>query len=265
MAARIAPVHLLWTGGWDSTFELLRQLFVHRTRVVPIYLIDSRRRSHGIEMRSMDRIRERITGLDAQAGTRLMPTWLGQVDRVAPDAAVTAAFMRLQRRFGIGSQYEWLARFCVQHRLDGVVLGYEDGRFGSQRVLCDTMEEVSEWGDRVYRVRADAADDVLTVFGRYLLPLYDWTKRDMARVVDAEGWRSVMVETWFCHRPVGEVPCARCHPCIQTIDAGLGWRISPARRALGLLQRAAIDRPRDFLRPVAHALRAAAADRRGMH
>lgn len=255
MTSEVQLTHLLWTGGWDSTFELLRQLFVHRASVVPIYLIDETRRSRDVEMRAMDRIRERIAALDADAGARLAPTWFARVDEVHRDETISDAFRRLEREYRIGSQYDWLARFCLQHGLDNVVLSYEDGRFGSQRVLRNAVVEEPWQGRHVHRVRTTASPDIVAVFGRYVLPLFEWTKRDMMREVDERGWRPVMTETWFCHRPVGDAPCARCSPCKQTIEAGLGWRIPAQRRAIGMLQRAAIDTPKRVARPVLRALR----------
>lgn len=31
------PVKMLWTGGWDSTFQLLELLFVQKSEVIPYY------------------------------------------------------------------------------------------------------------------------------------------------------------------------------------------------------------------------------------
>lgn len=262
MRARSNPdLRLLWTGGWDSTFELLRELIVQRRCVEPIYLVDEARRSRQIEMRAMDRIRARLGMMDADAAARLKPTWFARVGDVAYDERITAAFQRLERDFHIGTQYDWLARFCAEHGLDHVVMGFENGRQGAHGVLRDAVDEGRWTGGRVHRVRADAlGSDVGLVFGRYVFPLFERTKRDMAHEVDERGWRPLMLETWFCHRPVGDQPCARCHPCVQAIRAGLGWRIPPRTRVLGLVQRTAIDAPRRIARPLVHAIRDAASD-----
>jgi hypothetical protein len=251
-----APIRLLWTGGWDSTFQLLVHVLVDRAPVEPIYLVDTRRQSRSIEIRAMDRIRARMVELDPDARTRLRPTWYAPVESVRPDDAVTAAFDRLVRTHRIGAQYDWLARFCVEHELDDVVMGFENGRHGAHGVLRDAVGEGAWQRGAVHRVRRDALQsDVGVVFGRYVFPLFERTKRDMAAEVDRRGWRPIMLETWFCHRPVGTEPCARCHPCVQAIHAGLGWRIPPHRRAIGLLQRATIDTGKRMARPVVHAMR----------
>lgn len=264
--ANVAPIRLLWTGGWDSTFQLLVHVLVERRAVEPIYLVDSRRRSRAAEVRAMERIRDGIAELDAEAGARLRPTRYAPIESIRPDAAVTAAHARLVRTHRIGSQYDWLARFCAEQELDDVVMGFEDGRHGAHGVLRDAVGEGDSPLGRVHRVRRDALDaDVGIVFGRYVFPLFERTKRDMALEVDRRGWRGLMVETWFCHRPIGDEPCARCHPCIQTIRAGLGWRIPARRRAIGVLQRATVDAGRRIARPVVHAMRDALQVTRSLH
>ena len=46
----LEPIKILWTGGWDSTFQLLRLLFLDKQPVEPYYLIDEERPSTGIEL-----------------------------------------------------------------------------------------------------------------------------------------------------------------------------------------------------------------------
>jgi hypothetical protein len=48
--------NLLWTGGWDSTFQLLQLLFIHRRRVTPYYLVDEESPSLSIEIRTRKRV-----------------------------------------------------------------------------------------------------------------------------------------------------------------------------------------------------------------
>ena len=44
------PLKILWTGGWDSTFQLLQLLIDQKVSVTPFYLIDEERRSTGVEI-----------------------------------------------------------------------------------------------------------------------------------------------------------------------------------------------------------------------
>lgn len=60
----LEPIKILWTGGWDSTFQLLRLLFLDKQPVEPYYLIDEERPSTGIELLTMKRIRQSINEMD---------------------------------------------------------------------------------------------------------------------------------------------------------------------------------------------------------
>lgn len=51
----VEPIKMLWTGGWDSTFQLLQLLFVQKRRVAPFYLIDEPRQSTGMELLAMEK------------------------------------------------------------------------------------------------------------------------------------------------------------------------------------------------------------------
>lgn len=251
------PVHLLWTGGWDSTFQLLRLLLVHRLPVRPIYLIDDRRGSLDIELRTMERIRERLAEFDPQTRTLMLPTLTGRVSELPADPEIEQAFARLMRLCPIGSQYEWLAKFCRQHGLREVEVGFEKTRHGAGALLTDLgVPGISAAGYPVHRLAPNGEQpDVQLVFGAYACPLFEISKLEMAREVDARGWRPLMVETWFCHLPAGKQPCGICNPCLGVIKAGLGWRIPPRRRVFGLVHRATVGLAKKAARPLVQRLR----------
>lgn len=235
-----APVHILWTGGWDSTFQLLRLLLVHRLPVQPIYLIDDKRKSLDVELRTMQRIRDELATRYPQTRSLLRPTWTAKVSEIRPDPEVDAAWARLNAIEPLGTQYAWLGRFCREHGLREVETGFEKTRNGAGALLTDLGEPgVSAHGYPVDRI-GKQYDDAQTVFGYYAFPLFHITKQDMAREVDQRGWRPIMLATWFCHRPDAMQPCGVCNPCVGVIKAGLGWRIPLARRVYGAVHRATV-------------------------
>jgi len=69
-----APVALLWTGGWDSTFRLLTLLLVERRVVQSYYIVDRPRHRPGVpaEQQAMARIRDLIARRDPDAASRLL-------------------------------------------------------------------------------------------------------------------------------------------------------------------------------------------------
>jgi hypothetical protein len=256
-APNTSPAYLLWTSDWDSTFQLLRLLLVHRRPVAPVYLIDENRPSLHVEMRTMDRIRHHLAALHPHTRELLRPTYLAHVSDIAEDADISAAFERVNSRCRIGTQYDWLARFCHQRGLRDIEIGFERERYGAGGLLLDlVVEDVSRGGYPVHRLPSILGDeDVATIFGVYVFPLFDVTKEQMAREVDARGWRPIMLETWFCHRPVRGRPCGRCHPCLNVITAGLGWRIPRDRRLQGTVHRWTIAPLKAIARPLWRRLR----------
>lgn len=251
------PVQLLWTGGWDSTFQLLRLLLVYRLPVRPIYLVDGKRPSLEVELRTMERIRQQLAEHDPGTRTLMLPTLVARVADLRPDPRISAAYGRLNRQCPIGSQYEWLGWFCQEHGLSEVEVGFEKTRNGAGALLTDFgVPGVAAAGYPVHRLAPNGEhEDIRTVFGFYACPLFDITKQEMAREVDDRGWRPLMDNTWFCHRPRGTVPCGRCAPCVGVIKAGLGWRIPPHRRLIGILHRATIGLAKRTARPLLRRLR----------
>jgi len=243
-------VHLLWTGGWDSTFQLLRLLLEYRRPVIPYYVVDGARASSDIELRTMDAIRASIARRDPAAARLLRPTRAFELAGIAPDADLAATFARVARAHFIGPQYEWLARFCRQHGLQDLELCvHRDDR--AHGVVAPVATACTPRGYPTWRIDARTADpDAQALFGSFSFPLLAMTKLDMADEARARGWQDLMAMTWFCHRPRDGQPCGCCNPCLYTIEEGLGWRIPRRRRAISALYRVFV-RP---LRPLAKAV-----------
>jgi hypothetical protein len=248
-AADDAPVtHLLWTGGWDSTFRLLDLLANQRRVVQPHYLEDATRPSIAVEIDTMARIRAALAEQHPHTREMLLPTRFHRVWELPRDAEVDAAFAQACAVTFMGGQYAWLAAFCRAQRLAGLELCiHRDDKAHAvlERFVVAASGEGQGWRcDPVHRGTAEH-----TLFGDFALPLFEMSKLDMARRAREQGWHGLMAMTWFCHRPHGGQPCGCCNPCLYTIEEGLGWRIPRRRRAISALYRAFV-RP---LRPVAKA------------
>jgi hypothetical protein len=229
-------VKLLWTGGWDSTFRLLQLLLLDRRFVQPYYLIDARRPSIGAEIRAMSDIKNLL--FKEHQGTRdlLRPTEYTEVTDILPAPEITEAYRTIVESSFIGSQYDWLARFCKQkgtgdielciHRDDtarAVLAPYLEGQTGC-RVVCSSTT-------------GDVPEQVYALFRYFRFPMFGLSKLDMAATVQEQHWTALMDMTWFCHRPRGGKPCGMCNPCLYTQAEGLGWRIPLSRRAASRFHR----------------------------
>lgn len=238
--AKAEGVKLLWTSGWDSTFQLLRLLLKHRLPVTPYYLEDPTRASTATELRTLQRIRDALCDDFPETRGLLKPLRTFSVAALERDPAISDALRAIRSRLYIGDQYEWLPMFCKQHGLENVELSvHVDDKV--QALLASFVCEIGQtqtYPYRSYRVdprHAGTAEH--TLFRYFRFPLFRMDKRAMAREAGHEGWRRIMDMTWFCHRPVNGKPCGACAPCVYTIEEGLAWRVPRARRALSFFYR----------------------------
>jgi hypothetical protein len=224
--ADVAAVPLLWTGGWDSTFRLLVLLLVERRVVQPYYIVDGLRFRPGVpeEQQAMRRIRELIARRHPEAASRLLPTIDCAVQAVPANAALTGHYERCLATGFIGGQYEWLARYCAAHGIDGMELSiHRDDK--ARELLAGLID-----GSRVRLDPKHRGDSRYELFRCFRLPLFDITKREMRTQARQSGFDEIMSLTWFCHRPRRGQPCGTCNPCIYTIEEGLGERVPLAGR-----------------------------------
>jgi hypothetical protein len=231
------PVPLLWTSGWDSTFQLFRLLMQERVAVQPIYLIDQTRRSTAAERQAMQRIIGWLRGHDAAAAARMAPTREQAVSALVPDERIDSAFARLRQQHGLGGQYPWLARFVERERLDGLHLSIDHGS-RAHRVLEPWLVACSSESLEGFRIDpVHRGSDIFTVFGAFAMPLMAHTKARMAQEAQQQGWIEGLKLTWFCHKPrLGMTPCGVCNPCQAVIRGGLAWRLPWLPRTLGQLK-----------------------------
>jgi hypothetical protein len=132
---------ILWTGGWDSTFHLVRCLISDTSEIQPIYLIDESRSSTAMELITMKRIKQKIrTDIPARADA-LLPTKFAAVSDLPENERIAKAFAGVRKRKQIGIQYDWLGRFCCQFGVSDLQLCiHKDDRahHALQHVVEDT-------------------------------------------------------------------------------------------------------------------------------
>jgi hypothetical protein len=246
-------VRLLWTGGWDSTFQLLRLLLVQGRHVVPYYLMRDRRPSVPFEIDTMARIRAVLAARFPQTRERLHPTRFFDVARLVPDPAITDAYEHTLLGTHLGRQYEWLAWFCAEHRIDEIQLCiHRDDK--AHALLAPFVVEADQGdGDRTHRLdtrhrgRREDATRLHLMFRHFTFPLFETSKLEMANEAGQRGWRELMDMTWFCHSPLRGKPCGICNPCLYTIEEGLGDRLPRWSRMRSAVFRTCLLPVKDFL------------------
>lgn len=218
---RTDATHLLWTGGWDSTFRLLSLAMREHRPVQPYYVLDDvkLRPSVPAERHAMACIRDRLERSSPRAAALVLPTVECTLQQIAPNEDITQQFENSLRSAFIGGQYEWLARFCAERGIEGLELSiHRDDR--ARDLLLGLVD-----ASRTRLDRRHAGDPRYELFKYFRFPLFDKTKQQMRIEAIAAGFEDLMKLTWFCHRPAHGKPCGRCNPCIYTIEEGLADRV----------------------------------------
>ena len=118
-------VHLLWTGGWDSTYRLL-YLLREDKQVQPHYIIDPLRSSVDHELRAMEAIRERVSKEGEKLPGALLPTEISEKASSVQSRKVQKAYNAIVKTMYIGDQYMWLADYCEARGIEGMEIGVEE-------------------------------------------------------------------------------------------------------------------------------------------
>ena len=206
------PIHLLWTGGWDSTFRLLQILLIEKNAVKPFYLIDRKRKSLAKELMSMSEIKQTLFSdypstknlisptvyydkfdiLDHMECSDIKPEQIGKYALQSQDIW----FIYLAKYLGI-TDFE----FCMEKQ------SYTEGEF-RPKILRDS---VGTGHNR--RLRNTLHDKELHGYQCMRFPLINITKAEMEIIAIENGFINILEKTWFCHFPKFGKPCGICFPC----------------------------------------------------
>lgn len=215
------PAHVLWTGGWDSTFRVLELLLTTDREVVPHYIVDADRLSTTAELQAMERIVQRLRTERPAAAARLRAHVLTLKSDIPKDPEVERRYLQLRELMGLGSQYPWLRRYA--DTLPGVAL--ELGILRSMGKASTLLQPylVTEHG--VTRL-ADYAPDAFQLFSPFEFPVANRSKTDMGAEAKRLGVLDILMLTWFCHSPRNGQPCGVCVPCHDAAHMGMKHRLT---------------------------------------
>jgi len=220
--------HLLWTGGWDSTFRLLQLLLLYKKKVNTYYIIRPLSKKLLYEIRAISNIRETVLNKYPHTKELLLPTIYFSVNEIKENEQITKEF---NRSFAdkISNQYEFLSRFTAHFNLKDLELSIENSnRAGTFRpLLTENVEPFDKDGYESYRIIENPSISDFSVFKNFSLPIFRLYKTDMKAIAQENGFMDIMNLTWFCDYPTRRGnACGECIPCNIAIDAGMGSRVS---------------------------------------
>lgn len=223
--------HLLWTGGWDSTFRLLDLLLVKGKAVQPYYILESARASTAMERRVMEEISARLAARHPGTKALLQPPRFTAEQDIPPDEEVTRSYGRIREKNYIGDQYNWLARLAQTVGVDGLEMAIHREDKAHKAIESLVIQSGPE-DDRFYMIDPKLrGSDEYRLFGNFRFPLFSMSKLEMDAIARDKGFHELMELTWFCHNPRPDgTPCGECNPCMYTIEEGLGRRLPFASR-----------------------------------
>lgn len=224
-------VHVLWTGGWDSTYRILYLLCVTDRVVQPHYIVDSARKSTLNELKVIEGLRAKLIKQFGEARLLVPQVYLLSSLTVAAD--MLEMWRRLRRQVEIGEQYYWLSAYADYKNIDALELCiHRDDK--AHALLVGHTSKVDVRGLQGHVVKDDAVGD-FRLFRRFSFPLFDMTKRDMELSAAELGVDEMLRHTWFCFNPIrGRFPCGRCNPCLFAFQEGMARRIGWRGLLLGI-------------------------------
>jgi 7-cyano-7-deazaguanine synthase in queuosine biosynthesis len=219
---------VLWTGGWDSTFQILRLIIIKEVPVQPVYVLNQYRRAASKELAAIKKIEMAIDRDFPNSRSLLKPIEVHSLENIDRNSEISALWDSVRRLYPIGRQYGWLARFCT-------ATGYR------QLQLCIHRDDkahdaISEFvtleSEDCFHVGEEfSGTPIYELFKYYQFPVFAMSKEDMGSLAKENGFFHIMCLTWFCHNSIDDKPCGVCNPCRYTVEEGLGWRL-PLRSRL---------------------------------
>lgn len=221
--------YVFWTSGWDSTYmviRLLRDGFV----VQPLYIINPKRKSRYYELAALDRLSELISQRIPTG--KLLPYKTFELAEIEPDTEVNQAFEQINQGLTegqrpLGYQYRYLASFAKQHpEFPTIGVGIEK--------LPDLNHGLYSLIHRLGKLTPDnqidesSAPELLKLLGKFDFPIINITEREMVDNIKAWGYKDIMEQIWFCHKPIRGKVCGACNPCTDKIASKMEFLLPQA-------------------------------------
>ena len=232
-------VHILWTGGLDSTYRMV-ELSRKKCVIQPHYVIVNRKNIKN-ELKAIHEITA-ILNSDKRTIAEIRPveTFLKRDLEDYPD--IQSAWEILHERKDFKSQqYPLFTRYARQKKLK-LEMGIQFSKGGTvakvvnESYLIDCPDD-----DEVMMIDPEKGSHEwasYTLFQDFRFPksLYHKTKREEIEELKRLGYDKVLKKVWTCFRPVLGMPCGHCFACQSAIYEGAGELIPIVGYMLGSIR-----------------------------
>lgn len=214
--------HVLWTGGWDSTFRII-ELFKRGIILQPLYVIDPSRGSTEKEIETIELLSELINERFKDSNGKILPVKLIHKKEIPKNLYFKLMYKLIKKRQSIGTQYKWLAYLSKQYK--GLEIGFHKKDRGRLLNPSELREIVDETNGKNWIVDPKKTSFTKAqLFKNFRFPLVYISKPEMKDYAEENGFLDIMLKTWFCHRSTDK-PCGECAPCKQYVINDFGFRL----------------------------------------
>jgi len=239
--------HILWTGGWDSTFRVCQVLFSNKF-VQPIYATHMGWQNEIIkstfdkpnhiqkpamlhEIQELENIRNSLSSKFPELYSRLLPIrfipcrendsdWKEEEKPLGPGINQGRQYSLLRL---ISDKVDKPIELCIEKSPDGY------------NTVGDSLIPYAEKYEDVYRLKKDLPSELfdknsinsLYNLQKFMFPLLHVTRKEMLEIATKNGYADILKKTWSCreYRPNNK-PCGECFCCKGRIRDGL-WEPDP--------------------------------------
>ena len=229
-------VHILWTGGLDSTYRVV-ELSRQKCVIQPHYILTSRRTVEN-ELKAISDISKILNG-DKRTIAEIRPveTFSKYDLEEYPDIQMAWDILHEKKDFK-SQQYPLLTRYVrlkklkleigIQFSENGSVVKVVDESYltdcpdNDDEMMIDPEKGSHEWAS-------------YTLFQDFLFPksLYHKTKVEEIEELKRLGYGKVLKKVWTCFYPVLGMPCGHCFACQSARKEGAGEMVPTVGYILG--------------------------------
>lgn len=214
------PLNILFTGGYDSTFRLLQAAIIEKAEIQPHYIIDHKRKSRRIELKTMDNILDLLSHSFPEARRRIQEIKFTH-RRDIPKTHLREKVPLLRKQMHLGEQYFWLLDYTMLHPTMHFELSIEKYELNGRGISDIFVRNTIDLGSNRHVI--DSPDiEGLDAFKNFRFPILHIDKQDMLQIATENKFDHILLSSWSCHTPtLFKDRCGVCKPCKQSIEAGL--------------------------------------------
>src|SRR5699024_11869728 len=119
-----------------------------------------------------------------------------KINDITKNEEITQAYKVLSSQSHLGSQYDWLARYCEYNNISSLELCIHNDDTVEGFIKND-VTLVDENIDKYYVLNNETTQPELSIFSYYHYTLFDMSKLDIESSVQERGFGHLYIEIWF--------------------------------------------------------------------